>query len=476
MKFSWKIFLSTFLIVLLSLAVGGYFLVVTSFSSSLSRERSSAREENRLLQLMLAVHFSNSEDNGIQTDALVIDALKNVDARMGSGVISYRVSGASRETIYENAGISVQRVDMEKTLIGELQENEVRHTVRQNEQVYLVHVASMLYFEGDPIYVETFRDVSTLFEERDEQFDVLRKMILVVGSISGIINFFIALWLTDPITKLSKATRKFAGGDLKARARIHTEDEIGYLADDFNDMADRIEEDIEELTFTAQKQEDFIGSFAHEMKTPLTSIIGYADMLRSSQLNEEHRFMAANYIFTEGKRLEGLSLKLLDLMLVRNEHVDLKPVAATVLMKEVEEMMRPLMEKESVELKIKAEEGVFLGDKDLLETVLVNLADNGRKAIDGEGKVTIRGRAEKRGYAFYVKDTGKGIPQEEIARITEAFYMVDKSRSREKGGAGLGLAICQEIIQRHNGKMEFSSILGKGTTVRILLPYAKEEP
>ena len=117
MKFSWKIFLSTFLIVLLSLAVGGYFLVVTSFSSSLSRERSSAREENRLLQLMLAVHFSNSEDNGIQTDALVIDALKNVDARMGSGVISYRVSGASRETIYENAGISVQRVDMEKTLI-----------------------------------------------------------------------------------------------------------------------------------------------------------------------------------------------------------------------------------------------------------------------------------------------------------------------------------------------------------------------
>ena len=475
MKFSWKIFISTFLIVLLSLAVGGYFLVATSFSTSLSRERSSAREENRLLQLMLAVHLSNSEDNGIQTEALVIDALKNVDARMGGSVISYRVSGETLETIYENGDLSTQRVDAEKTLIRDMKEDEIRHTVRQNENDYMVHTASKLYFEDEAIYVETFRNVTALFEDRDEQFDVFRKIILAVGSVSGIINFFIALWLTDPITKLSKATQRFAGGDLKARARIRTEDEIGYLADDFNDMADRIEADIEELTFTAQKQEDFIGSFAHELKTPLTSIIGYADMLRSSQLGEEHRFMAANYIFTEGKRLEGLSLKLLDLMLVRNEQLELKPVAASVLIKEVEEMMRPLLEKESVTLKIKADEGVFLGDKDLLETVLVNLADNGRKAIDGEGTVMIRGRAEKRGYAFYVKDTGKGIPKEEIARITEAFYMVDKSRSREKGGAGLGLAICREIIQRHNGQMEFSSVLNKGTTVRILLPYVKED-
>lgn len=85
-------------------------------------------------------------------------------------------------------------------------------------------------------------------------------------------------------------TRRFAGGDLKSRAKIDTEDEIGHLAEDFNDMADRIEKDIEELTMTARRQEDFIGSFAHELKTPLTSIIGYADMLRSSQLDEEHRF------------------------------------------------------------------------------------------------------------------------------------------------------------------------------------------
>ncbi len=475
MKFSWKIFISTFLVVLVSLSVGGYFLVATSFSSSLERERTSAQEENRMIQLMLAVNLSNSEDNGIGLEAIIVESLKNMDTSMGGSVIMYRVSSEDKETIYENAGASIQRIDEQKELIKALKEDELGHAVRRDDELYAVQTASMFYFETTPIYVETFRDVSELFREKNEQFDIFRKIIMVVGSISGIVNFFMALWLTDPVLKLSRATRRFAEGDLKTRAKLRTEDEIGRLAEDFNYMADRIEADIEELTFTAKKQEDFIGSFAHELKTPLTSIIGYADMLRSSQLDEEHRFLAANYIFTEGKRLEGLSLKLLDLMLLRNGEITMKPIAATLLLKEIEGMMRPLMKKEDIRLRIKAEEGIIQGDKDLVETVLINLVDNGRKAIDGGGTIVIIGKAEKKGYAFYVRDTGKGIPKEEIKRITEAFYMVDKSRSREKGGAGLGLAICQEIILLHHGTMEFSSIVGEGTMVRILLPYRKEE-
>ena len=475
MKFSWKIFVSTFLIVLLSLAAGGYFLVASSFSSSLNREIVSAGEENRMLQLMLAVNLSNSEDNGIGEDALIRDSLKNMDAGMGGSLILYRVSSGKKETIYENAGLSLRKIDAKKELIISLEENETGHAIRRYEELYLIQTASMLYFEEEAVYVETFRDVSELFRERTEQFDLFRTMILVVGSISGIVNFFMALWLTDPVMKLSGVTRRFAGGDLKARAKIRTEDEIGLLAEDFNDMADRIEADIEELTFTARRQEDFIGSFAHELKTPLTSIIGYADMLRSSQLDEEHRFLAASYIFTEGKRLEGLSLKLLDLMLLRNEEIVLKPVSAMLLLGEIERTMRPVLKKEEIRLKIKAEEGIFAGDKDLIETVLLNIVDNGRKAIDGGGTIVIIGKAEKGGYAFYVRDTGKGIPKEEIDRITEAFYMVDKSRSREKGGAGLGLAICQEIVTLHHGIMEFSSVLGEGTMVRIVLPYSRKE-
>ncbi len=225
---------------------------------------------------------------------------------------------------------------------------------------------------------------------------------------------------------------------------------------------------------TARRQEDFIGSFAHELKTPLTSIIGYADMLRSSQLDEEHRFLAASYIFTEGKRLESLSLKLLDLLVLKNGEITRRPVEAGPFLKELEGMLRPVMKAEDIRLKVKYEDGVFVGDRDLVKTVLINLADNARKAIDGGGTIVIIGKPEKEGYAFYVRDTGKGIPREEIRRITEAFYMVDKSRSREKGGAGLGLSICQEIVLLHKGKMEFSSVPGEGTMVRVTIPGEKE--
>ena len=86
------------------------------------------------------------------------------------------------------------------------------------------------------------------------------------------------------------------------------------------------------------------------------------------------------------------------------------------------------------------------------------------------GTLYLLGRREKEGFAFYVRDTGKGIPKEELSRITEAFYMVDKSRSRQQGGAGLGLSICAEIVRRHRGRMEFRSAQGKGTVVRLFLP------
>ena len=110
-----------------------------------------------------------------------------------------------------------------------------------------------------------------------------------------------------------------------------------------------------------------------------------------------------------------------------------------------------------------------------MKTVLLNLMDNGRKAMEEGGLLYLLGRKEKKGFAFYVQDTGKGMPGEELSRITEAFYMVDKSRARRQGGAGLGLSICAEIVKRHGGDLSFQSIPGKGTLVRVWLPSGDGE-
>ena len=158
-------------------------------------------------------------------------------------------------------------------------------------------------------------------------------------------------------------------------------------------------------------------------------------------------------------------------MVVKNRELELKPVNARWLAEDIRGLMQPALQKAGLSLKVVVEDVMLLLEPDLMKTVLQNLLDNGRKAMDGQpGTLYLLGRREKEGFAFYVRDTGKGIPKTDLSRITEAFYMVDKSRARQQGGAGLGLSICAEIVNRHGGKMQFKSTEGKGTVVRISLP------
>lgn len=134
----------------------------------------------------------------------------------------------------------------------------------------------------------------------------------------------------------------------------------------------------------------------------------------------------------------------------------------------IKETMRPLLDKKHIGGKFVMEKGVIFGDKDLLLSVFYNLIDNAVKAVDEGGFVLLRGKRVDKGYEIKVVDNGRGIPQEEINRITEAFYMVDKSRSRKEGGAGIGMTLCQKIVVLHKGDLQIYSKLGEGTVVKIM--------
>ena len=284
----------------------------------------------------------------------------------------------------------------------------------------------------------------------------------------------LSYWLTRPIRSLGRAATQLARGDYATRARVSSGDEIGQLAFNFNRMANAIEKNVQELEDAARRQEDFTASFVHELKTTLTSIIGYADMLRSRELSEDVRFKAASYIFSEGKRLENLSLSLMSLMVVGRGEVDVKPVNMARLCGEVARICQPAMETKGLTLEVRAEEGVLQGDAPLLQTLLLNLLDNARKASEPGGAVSLEGNAlPQGGYRVTVADQGRGIPAPELEKITEPFYMVDKSRSRAEGGAGLGLALCKEIAGRHGGVLHFESRVLCGTTVTVDLRGGK---
>ena len=231
-----------------------------------------------------------------------------------------------------------------------------------------------------------------------------------------------------------------------------------------------LELELRNLEDAAGRREEFIASFAHELKTPLTAIIGYADMLRSKDLAPKPRFTAAGYIFSEGKRLEALSLKLMDIIVAGRQSFDKRRFDAGYFIRSVAAVTVPSLSADGITLNMHWDNDEIELEPDLFKTLLINVVDNARKASHKGQDVDIVGKSEEGGYAFYVRDRGRGIAREELQHITEPFYMVDKSRSRAQNGAGLGLALCQRIAELHGTRLEYESEPEQGTTVRILLP------
>ncbi len=244
---------------------------------------------------------------------------------------------------------------------------------------------------------------------------------------------------------------------------------VELLARDFNRMTDTIEDNMHQMADAMKRQEEFMGSFTHELKTPMTSIIGYADLMRSQALDEEEQQEAAEYIFSEGRRLESLSLKLLDLLVLKKKDFELRPTNLQTMIEGAVHTALPSMADKNISLKGRYDNGFCLMESDLVKSLIINLIDNAKKAIDDSGNILVVGRLTEEGCLITVADTGRGMKPEELSRITEAFYRVDKSRSRAQGGAGLGLALCQAIAELHHGQLIFESTPGKGTVVKAIL-------
>lgn len=236
-----------------------------------------------------------------------------------------------------------------------------------------------------------------------------------------------------------------------------------------------MESNINSLKKEIEKRETFVADFTHELKTPMTSIIGYADMLRSYDLAEQERREAADAVYREGKRLERLAMRLLDLIVLKNEAAVLSPIHTEMLFESLRASLRFLPQKYGVSVNLQTEPAVICAELTLLLSLLYNLADNACKASPKGETVRICGTADGAWYRISVADRGCGIPEQSLERITEPFYMEDKSRSRGQGGAGLGLALSKRIAELHQTRLVFDSAVGCGTTVSIKLKLELEE-
>lgn len=308
-----------------------------------------------------------------------------------------------------------------------------------------------------------YRDITSVYESKRLLFFQGIALALLLSVFLALLLTYILRRILAPFYLLRDAANVIAEGDYEKRVEHPGTDEVGEVSRSFNQMAERIEEHIRNLAEMNETQRQLIGSLAHELKTPMTGIQGYAELLQRVQLPPLKQADALHYIEEECIRLSRLSAKMLLLTdLSREDTIEKKPCSVAALFSQAKEVTHYRLKEKDLRLQINLKQDFHVeGDADLLQSFITNLIDNACKASPPGSRIRLIGTAS----GIFVKDEGIGIPQDEITRITEPFYMVNKSRSRKQGGAGLGLSLCLQIARLHGGRLEIRSTPEKGTCI-----------
>ncbi len=446
MRFRTKIALSVTCLLAVLFGIGGSIWIAASFHTSFNRQKADASDAVNLTVDMVQTlgEYSGWEDE----DGLQPHLQQNVYQLWEQGIMSSFLS----------LSVSVGGVTL-----FHLGDTVDPNSPQGQECLFLEQTLAV----NDMDYRFSFvYDISSVYETRQIQFQVYVLVYLGLILVCAVLSYTIAWFLTRPLKRLAKASREIASGNLSCRSRVTSRDEIGRLSREFDAMADQVEQSVEQLKQSMEQQERFMGSFTHELKTPMTSIIGYADLLRSHDLTPEEQAEAAEYIFSEAKRLERMSMTLLDLFVTGKQSVPLRSCEPGVLVEDYVRRLAPVYAQQGIDLNCEVQPGSCLLEPDLFVTLTANLIDNARKALPSRGgRILVILEMTEDGCRLIVQDNGRGIPQDSLKHLTEAFYRVDKSRSRAQGGSGLGLALCENIVKLHGGELYFQSKQNQGTDV-----------
>lgn len=294
-------------------------------------------------------------------------------------------------------------------------------------------------------------------------------LIIFFFSLSGL--YFINSIVT-PVLAIGRTARRIAMGEYDVRLDKRYDDEIGELCDTVNFMAG-------EIAAAERMKNEFISSISHELRTPLTAIKGWSETLQTAADDRELVEQGLAVIGSEAQRLTGIVEELLDFSRMESGHMVLRQqrLDVAMLLEEAVFLFRDRAARSGITLEYRSPYGrknglpSVMGDPDRLKQVFINLLDNAVKYSRTGDRIRVEAATLPAGVQVVISDTGVGISAEELPRIRQKFYQTDSSAS----GAGLGLALAQEILQLHGGRLEIDSELGVGTAVTVLLPLYSAE-
>ncbi len=465
MKIWQKVYLAALAVFLIMLNTGLFLAAGFIFQHNLTAEQEQAKTECHFLSQNLEHDFSILEKTGRFEDEIIdtlVQGYQNYYAERDSQ-ISLKKSGTDRRDYIET---SFSR--------------ESRMTVRLEQALAEPYGEYVLTYQKELSAFEAlWRSVRWMFAGISLLMSLLLSPLL----------YLLLKALFRPLQDLSDGVARIAEGDYGCRIECRGKDEIAALAGHVNHMSEEIARQMTALREESGKKQQLMDNMAHELRTPLTSIYGYAEYLLRAKASEEERYDGLSYIMSESTRLLKMGELMLSMRLYQRTDTEITSVDISDLTGHVRKLLGKKLKEQEVTLCCEMPEASVAGEEELLVNLFRNLLENAVRASrpgqtvrwkgyvrengDDTGAAALAKAAGNRTIVFTVEDEGVGMNEEELSRITEPFYRVDRARSRAQGGAGLGLSVADVIVKRYGGSMSFASESGRGTRVTVELPGAQ---
>lgn len=457
-----RTFLTTLTLFLVFFNLGIFIVSVAMFNDTVNREKEKSLSEHYFIVSALTKDLYAVENRGINITGPITSLLQPYSYLSGNskmGLVLYE----NNQLIYSNQNTTILKVDSMN-----VPENGHRSVVirKSNKRTYVM-VIGRLPGDYNSYALGYLYDMT----EAINAWNHLKNMLFLAGFILSLL-FALGLMILlnrifQPLQDISLTSKKIANGAYGTRLHVSGEDELSKMAQSFNHMAEEIQEQIVKLKDEADRKQQFVDNFAHEIRTPLTAIYGYAEYMEKAVLSEDDRLVALQYIMSESRRLQTIAFQLMELANLQNNPIIFEKIRVSELFDSIQQTMFTKLEERNIQLEFMKKTDLIYGDVSLLESLLINLIHNAIKACQENGHIVVCAKEKLGKRVMTVKDDGKGMPPEVLSQITEPFYREDKARRRNDGGAGLGLAICKQIATSHHAELGFVSRPGEGTEVTI---------
>lgn len=444
MKLSSKIFLGMFIPSIVIIIAIVSMLIKSNFNNELDLVRDKNVQEYKNIIESLEVNITDEV-----TYYTLINNYKNIFKEKG---IYFEYYSENNETL--NSG----DVSVNNKKLLDVKDNKYNLVIEEHDDKHYVFVS---YKVSEDVLVY-YKNIESIYENYQQSINLSITLLIVLGMVLVIISYVISKLITIPLNNMTKEMDKISNKDYNIKLK-EGKDEIGIVAKKFNEMSKKIEENEKELLQFIESKQMFIDNLAHEMNTPLTSIKGYAEALEKFDLTEDKKVKYLTYIQSESDRILDMYKKLLFLSYKSNVDFESNVVSINKVMDIIKEDLKNRLEDHDTKLIIDNKQDEFHGDEIMFVMAISNLIKNALNNSDKGTKVYVNTYKSNNKLYVEVVDEGIGISKENIAKILEPFYRVDKNRSRKNGGAGLGLSLVQRIMELHKGELKIESKLGEGS-------------